>query len=92
MRYISNPSDLPTGPHLAVLVFSKRYVEGDERSKTAPGHGYPAHYEDEVKYIVFDSQEELARWVGGRGKQESGYRVLHATPKTVETHVSVTLK
>lgn len=45
IKRVAGPQDIPSEPHWAILIFATKsvYVEGDERSRTAPGHGYPAH-------------------------------------------------
>ena len=47
IKRVQKPSDVPDEPHYAVIVYSNEsvYIEGDERSKSCPGHGYPAHTE-----------------------------------------------
>ena len=47
MKQVHKKEDVPTGHHYSVLVYktSSIYIEGDERSRTCPGHGYPAHTE-----------------------------------------------
>ncbi len=47
MKRVSGPGDVPAGEHFAVLVYNTQDVhhEGDERSRTNPGHGYPAYNE-----------------------------------------------
>jgi hypothetical protein len=47
MKQVTKPSDVPNGAHYAVLVYETRtvHIPGDERSRTNPGHGYPAHDE-----------------------------------------------
>ena len=47
---INDIKDCPTGAHLALLEFYSVYHEGDERSRTNPGHGYPAYTESVVRY------------------------------------------
>jgi hypothetical protein len=47
----------------AVFVNSSYYVEGDERSRTNPGHGYPSHTEKYVAVIEFETEEELKDWI-----------------------------
>ena len=56
-RWAHQPSDLPPGEHYAILVFGSVHIPGDERSRTHPGHGYPAHSEPKVEYIVFTGRE-----------------------------------
>jgi hypothetical protein len=59
VRRAGNPDEIPSTDHWAILIFDKKsvYVEGDERSRTCPGHGYPAHtdvYETFEYWVVED--------------------------------------
>lgn len=92
MKYIYDKDTIPKTAHYAVLEFSSVYIPGDERSRTNPGHGYPAHSESTVNYIAFESEYELNNWV--QKQQNSPYTqknwaIIHAEPKTVKvtTHI-----
>lgn len=56
MIQVKKPEDVPKEPHYAVLIYKTEpvHIPGDERSRTAPGHGYPAHTE------TYDSFEHWA--------------------------------
>jgi hypothetical protein len=43
MKQATSPKDVPVGPHYALLLYKQKTVhhEGDLRSRTDPGHGYP---------------------------------------------------
>jgi len=58
MYYVNQLSDVPIGSHFAILRFKRTYIPGDERSRTHPGHGYPAHTETSVTYQVFVDEIE----------------------------------
>ncbi len=53
---------MPEGTHYAIIVYTtdKVYIEGDERSRTNPGHGYPAHTAsyDTFQHFVSSSEKE----------------------------------
>lgn len=94
MKYVSTKNELPVAPHLAALIFSSIHIEGDERSRTNPGHGYPAHSEAVVQYIAFDSREEANKWVGQQEKSPypgESYRIIETFPRLVTTTVKVEL-
>ncbi len=44
---ITKPSAVLSSFKYAIMVFSQKsvYIPGDERSRSAPGHGYPEHTE-----------------------------------------------
>jgi hypothetical protein len=48
MKRVSGSKDVPSIPHYAVIIYRTQsvYHEGDERSRTNPGHGYPAWTEN----------------------------------------------
>jgi hypothetical protein len=48
----------------AIFVKKKIHIEGDERSKQNPGHGYPAHDVQYREVIEFDDVEGLRKWIG----------------------------
>jgi hypothetical protein len=71
-KYVHSESDFPEGDHFAIIEFRSFTVPGDERSRQAPGHGYPEHTETTMSYSVFALEdrevweEEIARLEKGR--------------------------
>ena len=102
MRPVTKKTEIPTTPHLAILVFktSNIYHEGDERSRTCPGHGYPAYTETiyTVDYIPFADEKGVNDWIVARelNKKPYGdnepYQVIRSTPLVAELKASVTFK
>jgi hypothetical protein len=97
MNYISELSKFPQIEHYAALVFESIYIEGDERSRTNPGHGYPAHTESVVRYITFKDTAEMEEWVNKRehpsfGRPERNYKIIKALPLTVTLTTKVNIK
>lgn len=47
LREVTKPSDYPQGTNFVIQIFETHNIhhEGDERSRTCPGHGYPAYTE-----------------------------------------------
>lgn len=81
MKQVKKTSDVPQGPHFCVLVYDDRTIhhEGDERSRTHPGHGYPAYDEvissvehwvsvDEAETLAFVKRLEMPDVYGRRSK------------------------
>lgn len=60
MTRVKKPSDVPVTKHYAILVYNitSVYREGDERSKTHPGHGYPSGYDtyDSFEHYVTEDK------------------------------------
>jgi len=72
MRVAHKPSDIPSVPHFAIMTFGTIHIPGDERSRTNPGHGYPAHTETKVTYYVCDNEEEWKREIHSRMTRKYG--------------------
>jgi hypothetical protein len=60
---IKSARDVPTGEHFVIIVYSEVNIfhEGDERSRTHPGHGYPA-YTETIKTCKHYCFENKATW------------------------------
>lgn len=98
---VEKPEQMPIGEHWAILIFEVKtvYVEGDERSRLAPGHGYPAHtdsYNSFQYWACRDRQamEDALEYM--RSEQEKNvyqekkpYTVIRARPAAVKTTIKV---
>jgi hypothetical protein len=73
-----------------VITTRQIYHEGDERSRTNPGHGYPAYTETATDFREFETQDDLKRWL--KSTTEKNYRVIEFQDIKVETEVVITLK
>lgn len=60
MKLVEKVSDVPKTEHYAILVYKQQsvYHEGDERSRTHPGHGYPAYTEVFTKAEHYVTENE----------------------------------
>lgn len=61
MVRVKGPDDVPEGHHYAVIIYSTGsiFVPGDQRSREAPGHGYPEHtehYESFEHWVTIDRE------------------------------------
>lgn len=90
-RTVVDPSSLPPGgPHYLILVFSSEYVPGDERSRTNPGHGYPAYYQQTCHALKYETKGEWEAEIVKRTREgKSDWVALEARRPTVEMKVSV---
>ncbi len=92
MKYCHDKNDIPEAPHFAALITKSVTIPGDERSRSAPGHGYPEHIETSIEYIAFARREEMEEWVKKQEASQFGtknYRIIEAFPRRVTTSVSV---
>lgn len=65
MKSIEKAADFPPANEIvyAVLTFGTIYIPGDERSRTNPGHGYPAESRTILDTTVFDNEQEFLNWI-----------------------------
>jgi len=63
---VNHPNQMPLAPAYGIYVFNKQtvYHEGDERSRTNPGHGYPSHSEEVNSSMLFVTNIK-ADWLEG---------------------------
>lgn len=87
-------NEIPTTEHFAVLTQNSRTIhhEGDERSRTHPGHGYPAYTEtiESINYQAFATKEELESFLQHESRWGRTCRVFKVTPMMVRAFVEVT--
>ena len=64
--------------------------EGDERSRTHPGHGYPA-YSENVRYLEeFDGQDALKKFLKTHHSEK--FRVIEFQDIPYESDIVINLK
>lgn len=99
MKTPKTSEDVPKETHFAVLIFKTRQIhhEGDERSRTHPGHGYPAHTETVhiIEYVVFSDEDEMKEWIskienGNRPKPD--YKLIRSRPLGVKLSTNVDIR
>jgi len=69
--YVSSKGNMPQKEHYAIMEFDSIFIPGDERSRTNPGHGYPEHSENTIRYIAYDTKENWEAAI--RKREESKY-------------------
>lgn len=86
-------SDIPTGPHFAIIRTTSVTIPGDERSRTHPGHGYPESTETFITYQAFTDrtewEDEIARL--SANPYSPPFRAFAVKPATISASVSVTV-
>jgi hypothetical protein len=92
MKTVTSKQDFLTTRHWAIVKFDSVHIPADERSKTNPGHGYPAHDQPIVRYEIYETKEE---WVEAIRKLESQtydrnkYMAIEAIPAKISTQIKV---
>ena len=95
MNYIYKADQLPKLQHFAALVFGTIHIPGDERSRTHPGHGYPAQDRRIVDYVAFDGESQMLDWVRQQEAKTAmlkpQYRIIMARPCEIIVKTEVTV-
>ena len=89
MTYASNYDNIPKKPHWAIITFSSIHIPGDERSRTSPGHGYPAHTESVIKYQTFTDQDEWEKAVTPLEERNEKYIAGYFTPASIRKVIHI---
>jgi hypothetical protein len=86
-------AEIPTIAHFAILTERTHSVHhaGDERSRTNPGHGYPAYTEtfETMVYEAFTSEDQWKQKIGELVKSKAKFRAFSVHPATISTSLSV---
>lgn len=85
-------TNIPKDLHWAIVKISKTYYEGDERSKTHPGHGYPADYDENLLYIPYNNYETFKKEVEFLTKTRANFIAIEAKPFKVTTKIDIDLE
>ena len=91
-KFIKNPADIPDTEHWAIIVQESVHIPGDERSRTNPGHGYPAETRSFVGYHLYLTEDKLLKAIEELEDARYGkknYKVVKVTPMTVKKTVSI---
>ena len=98
---VEKPAQMPAGEHWAIHIFetTSTYVEGDERSRTHPGHGYPGHYDTHNSFRYWacrdkQAMEDALEYMRVEQERHSyrekkPYAVIRVHPAAVRTTIKV---
>lgn len=91
-KYPTRVEELPNEEFYAILTPKSVTIPGDERSRQAPGHGYPEHTEDSWSIEVFTVYAQWLDTIVALEKRSghSPYKAVIIKPSKVETKVSIT--
>ena len=78
-KRISKASDIPSMPHFVIVTTSQQTIhhEGDQRSRTNPGHGYPA-YDETINNLEMEITFDQIEW------EEKVKRLFNHNPKRTD--------
>ena len=96
MEYIQKIDKIPDGEYYIALVQKTTHIPEDERSRTNPGHGYPATTEYSFEMIQFKDENEMADWVAKEESRKYGvvtpYKILRVKAPRITTKVVVDVR
>lgn len=76
--------------YYAAFTKESYYTEGDERSRTNPGHGYPGGMTEYTGVKKFKDKEEMEEWVKYMDRIENHhYELVMCTPMKVLKTVKI---
>lgn len=78
-----------------VIIERSIHHEGDERSRTHPGHGYPAYTETVKEFKEFKDEAEFRVWIErqeSRNYSRENYRAIAFKPVEIKKNVSFDIK
>lgn len=88
--FVGTVAQIPEGEHWAILEQHSMTIPGDERSRQAPGHGYPEHTETFIKYRAFTNEAEFLAEVQRKSERVIyPFRAIHVTGDRYVTRVVV---
>jgi transposase len=80
---------LPDGDHYAIITIKITFHDGDERSRTNPGHGYPAYSEETLEYRVFYNKNEWEREIERLTQLSTRFRAIVAKAVKITTTIEI---
>lgn len=96
VKRVAGKNDVPKEHHYAVLVYKSNsvYIPGDERSRTNPGHGYPASYEtyDSFEHYVSQDKAEWEAFVKALYSSNEKNFIFFEVPKLGSFEVNISIK
>jgi hypothetical protein len=82
-------SEIPRDGHWAIIQTTSVNIPGDERSRTNPGHGYPASTETFITYRPFKAKAEWEKEVERLTLRGEQFRAIQAIVATVGVRVEI---
>jgi hypothetical protein len=87
---------IPIGQSWAIIAFTTITIPGDERSRTAPGHGYPEYQQAMTDILLFPTEEEwkaeIQRRHGLVSEHEKDFVAVILTRPTIKTKFVISVE
>lgn len=87
--YPNRVSELPNQGFFAILTTTGVYTPGDERSRTNPGHGYPASTDYYWTMQVFQNRKAWEDEVKVLAERKSEFKAVFIEPANIQTSISI---
>ena len=77
----------------AVVYTKSTRIPGDERSRTNPGHGYPAYTQEDQIFKEFKNKEEWEKWITREEQRASPseYRAFVCDSITISREIKINI-
>ena len=86
---VTNKRNMPKNEHWAIVTYSSVHHAGDERSRTNPGHGYPAYNEEIVKYQAYDNMVDWKEAIYELKMRNDSFQAMKVIPAKITTNIEV---
>lgn len=94
-KLCTKKEDIPTEQHYVILKFSSVHIPGDERSRTNPGHGYPAHDQAYTEYYAYTDRDKwetaIREMTTSKYNNHNKWVAFVANPVQIKTEIVVTI-
>lgn len=87
--FASTIREVPSDKHYVILEQSSYYTPGDERSRTNPGHGYPASTTNFLTYKAYTDFKDWEEQIDYLTRANKSFKAYVAHPATVEVKTTV---
>lgn len=91
-KYVHKVEDIPNTEHFAIFRQNTIYIPGDERSRTNPGHGYPASTEYTIDYEAYLTFDKFQAQLNLETAKLGQIRIAKIIPYKVEVQTKVLVK
>lgn len=90
-KRINNTSELKVGDNYIILENDSTYIEGDERSRTNSGHGYPGYTSYHINMTLYLDKEAWEYDIKGRITNGDKFIAVVMQPVEITTEVKVSI-
>ncbi len=90
--YVKTLKDVPAADHYAIFRQDSHYTPGDERSRTNPGHGYPASTDYFLSYEAYLTSDSFLAAINAAHKDVDKIRIAKISPLKIKVETKVEVK